>query len=154
MRTCCQTNEVYVTLNDVGRITDHTGRYDFFESRVPTDPAYFRQDDDPLWRDVVSGPDGARRVLKRTPGRQCTFLGPNGCTLPCDVRPLACRLYPYQYDERGILADLASGCPTALLRPGEGLIESLGMSLEQARRWHAQLYCELRLEKEALCTWA
>jgi hypothetical protein len=35
-----------------------------------------------------------------------------------------------------------------LLPPGQGLIEALDMRLEDAHRWHQQLYAEIRLNKE------
>ena len=80
----------------------------------------------------------------------CTFLGPQGCTLPLEVRPLVCRLYPYDYSQRGIRDELAPGCPLKLLRPGQGLIDEFDMNLDEARRWHQQLYEEIRLEKTAV----
>lgn len=146
MRTCCQTCEVYVSPGDVQRIADHTGRADFYEFRVPDNPEYLHNEDDPLWQTATFRADGTRRVLRRRPEGDCTFLGPHGCTLPLDVRPLVCRLYPYDYTEQGIRPQLARGCPTHLLRPGQGLIEALGMNLADAERWHRQLYAEIRQE--------
>ena len=35
----------------------------------------------------------------------CTFLGAAGCVLPEEVRPLVCRLYPFEYTHRGILGE-------------------------------------------------
>lgn len=147
MKTCCQTCEVYVTLGDVERISDYLDRDDFWHFQVATDPRYLEQDDDPVWRDHVIRADNSRRVLKRQPDGDCSQLGPQGCTLPLEVRPLICRLYPYLYDASGIHDDLSQGCPLELLRPGQGLIEALGMKLEDAHRWHKQLYEEILLEK-------
>ena len=146
MKTCCQTSEVYVSPGDAQRIAAHTGRTDFHEFRPAGDPTYLEQDDDPAWFEHVFRPDGARRVLKRRPDGDCTFLGPQGCVLPLEIRPLICRLYPYDYDERGIRDELAHGCPLELLPPGQGLVEALSMSIEDARRWHRQLYQEITLE--------
>jgi Fe-S-cluster containining protein len=147
-KTCCQRCEIYVTPNDVDRITQHAQRSDFFEYRVPHDPDYADQDDDPTWRDHVFRQDGTRRVLKRQDNGDCTFLGPRGCVLPLETRPLVCRLYPYDYTERGIEAELSEGCPLELLRPGQGLIEALDMNLVDAQRWRSQLYEEIRLEHD------
>jgi Fe-S-cluster containining protein len=149
MRTCCQTAEVYVTRGDLLRIEEHTGRTDFSEYRVPENPIYSHaeQDDDPVWRDNVFQPDGSRRVLKRQEGGDCTFLGEAGCTLPLEVRPLICRIYPFDFDHTGLLPALARGCPVELLQQGQGLIEALEMNRADAERWHAQLYGELPLEK-------
>lgn len=149
-QTCCQATEVHVTVGDVKRIEQYTGREDFFEFRAPVKPTYADQDDDPVWREKVFRPDGTRRVLKWQPNLDCTFLGPHGCTLPQDVRPLICRIFPYDYTADGILPEFAEGCPLELLRPGQGLIEALDMNLEVARRWHAQLYQEIGQEEDAI----
>jgi Fe-S-cluster containining protein len=146
MKTCCQTTEIFVTLGDVARIEAHTGRGDFHEFRPAHNPDYSDQDDDPIWRDAVFRPDGTRRVLKKQPGGDCTFLGTAGCTLPLKVRPLICRIYPYDYNAEGIVDELAPGCPLELLRPGLTLIDELGMNRAEAERWHEQLYHELRNE--------
>jgi Fe-S-cluster containining protein len=146
MKTCCQTSEIYVTRGDVARITDHTGVTDFHEPRVPANALYLDQDDDPTWRDHVFRRDGSRRVLKRQANGDCTFLGPHGCRLPLEVRPLVCRIYPFEYDEQGIHDELAVGCPLELLQPDQGLIAALEMNIDDARRWHRQLYEEVRME--------
>jgi len=146
-KTCCQLCEVYVTPGDVARITEFTGESDFYHFLAPGDSAYQATDDDPLWREKVFRPDGTRRVLRRRPDGDCTFLGPQGCRLPLEVRPLVCRLYPYDYTEQAIKDELARGCPLELLRPGQGLIQALNMNLDEARRWHRQLYEEIRQEE-------
>ena len=146
MKTCCQTSEVYTTPGDVRRIARFTGQDDFTEFRVPADPVYLEQDDDPAWMQNVFRTDKSRRVLRREANGDCTFLGENGCTLPYETRPLVCRLYPFDYNEQGIREELASGCPLELLPPGQELIEALDMNLQRARAWHGQLYEEIREE--------
>jgi len=147
MKTCCQTREVYVTLGDVRRIEVHVGRPDFVQFSAPADATYLDQDDDPMWRDHVFRHDGSRRVLQRRPEGDCTFLGSHGCTLPLEVRPLVCRLYPFEYTAEGIQHELATGCPLELLPAGQGLVQALDMNIDAARRWHRQLYEEILLEK-------
>lgn len=145
MKTCCQTCEVHVTPGDVGRISAYTARRDFHEYRAPLNEVY-EVDDDPAWQENVFRPDGTRRILKRLASGNCPFLGPHGCTLPLEVRPLLCRIYPYEFDEQGIKQGvLAPGCPLELLPPGQGLLQALDMNLHDAQRWHAQLYQEIRL---------
>jgi Fe-S-cluster containining protein len=150
MKTCCQTAEVYVTRGDVGRIEQFTGERDFHEFRPVENSVYLPddQDDDPVWNENVFQPDGTRRVLKRQEGGDCAFLGSAGCTLPLEVRPLICRIYPFDYNADGLLGDLAKGCPIELLRPGQDLVEALEMQRADAERWHEQLYAELRQEKQ------
>ena len=144
-KTCCYF-EIYVTPGDVERIAAFSGRTDFHEFRVPADADYLDQDDDPAWRDHVAGEDGRRRVLKCRADDACTFLGPHGCALPLEARPLVCRLHPFEYTEAGISAELSDSCPTHLLKHGQTLLIALDMNLEDARRWHRQLYEEIRGE--------
>lgn len=150
MATCCQTSEVYVTPGDVDRIAEHVGHRDFYEFRPPDDPVYLRQDDDPIWPKLVfKKSDGTRRVIKRLDTGDCTFLGPQGCVLPLETRPLLCRLYPFDFNQQGILPRLAGGCPVELLPKGQTLIEALDMKQAEAERWHGQLYEELPQELTA-----
>ena len=144
--TCCQWSEVFVTTGDVARIVAHTGRRDFFEYRAVDNPNYGDQDDDPVWRDHVFRPDGTRRVVRHQANGDCWFLGPIGCVLPLEARPLVCRLYPFDYTSEGIQDELAEGCPLGLLRPGQELLPVLNMRREDAVQWHRQLYDEMRCE--------
>jgi len=150
-KTCCQTRQVYITLGDVKRIETYTGLSGFWEFRLPDDPEYLDQSDDPAWAEFVFRPDGSRRILRRQDDGACMFLGPAGCLLPLEIRPLVCRLYPYQYNEQGLMPELATGCPTHLLPPEKDLLAVLQVTPEDARRWHAQLYREIRLEKAPAC---
>ncbi|MCA9086279.1 MAG: YkgJ family cysteine cluster protein [Planctomycetaceae bacterium] len=145
-KTCCQRSEIFVTLGDVGRIESHSGETEFSEFRRPDNPEYADQDDDPLWRNSVFQDDGSRRVLKRQPNGDCTFLGTQGCRLPLEIRPLICRLYPFDYSEAGLQPELATGCPLELLQSGQSLLMALDMKPSDAERWHQQLYAELRQE--------
>lgn len=145
--TCCQQREIYITLGDVERISAYTDQVEFIEFRVPTDPAYLDQDDDPVWKEYVFRADNSRRVLKRDEKGNCTFLKKNGCELPEDIRPLVCRLYPFSYTSDGILLDLEHDCPVHLLQQGQTLIDALNMSFDKAQIWHQMLYQEILLEK-------
>lgn len=149
-KTCCQDTDIVLTLGDVRRVRQATGREDFYEHRESTDPVYLKQDDDPIWRERTFRPDGTRRLLKQQSNGDCIFLGTQGCTLSLEARPLICRLYPFDYTEDGISPHLARGCPIELLRPGQRLLEVLDMNLADARRWHQQLYAEIRLEEAEL----
>lgn len=145
--TCCERCEIVLTDGDIARITVHAERDDFWESRAPVDPGYLDQDDDPNWLVWTVEPDGTRRVLRRRDTGACMFLSSAGCTLPTETRPLICRLYPYQYTERG-LDGIADGCPTQLIDPGRTILDMIGMNLADGIRWHRQLYSELRTRAE------
>lgn len=145
-KTCCQRAEVLVTEGDVERIGSYSGRTDFFEHRRPLDPSYVEDDpDDPHWQALTIRPDGARRMLRRQANGDCTFLGAAGCVLPTEVRPLICRLYPYAYNEGGLIGSDEDYCPTELLaQEGRPMVQVLGIESSDAERWHADLYRELR----------
>lgn len=147
METCCKTSEVYITPGDLERISRHSGDKDFHEFKAPTDPVYLDKGDDPAWLHFVFRDGGTRRVLKRRKDGACTFPGAAGCDLPLDIRPLICRIYPFDFNEEGLYEELARGCPTELLREGRGLLEELNMEIDSPRLWHKQLYEEIRLER-------
>lgn len=111
--------------------------------RAPRNPEYLPDPGDPVWASAFFGTDLRRRVVKTSPKGECCFFTPAGCMLPCMVRPLVCRIFPYEYDFRD-LRGLSGDCPRELVRPGRTLIEELSMEdLEQVRRWHRMLYEEI-----------
>ena len=146
-KTCCEVAPILVTQGDVARIASHTGQADFWEPRHPTERRVLEFDhDDPNWIRYTVGPDGRRRELKRQVNGDCTFLGAQGCTLPIDVRPMICRMYPYNYNERGITGEVAAYCPEAFTPPGSGItmLTVLGMNKSDGERWRTMLYKDLR----------
>ena len=144
-RTCCQKTEVFITDGDIQRISEHVGDRAFWHYRQPADTDLVQpQPQDPNWLLYTVRPDGTRPQLHQQPSGDCTFLTPTGCALPTGVRPLICRLYPYDYTETGI-SGIVPGCPTYLLQPGQTLLEGIGMRLDEAKRWQRQLYDELRI---------
>lgn len=143
-RTCCQGVEILLTDGDRERITRHVGRSDFWEYHKPADPALVAENPkDPNWLLYTVRADGTRLQLKQQPSGDCTFLTPTGCSLPTEMRPFVCRLYPYDYTEQRITGTV-TGCPLYLLENGQTLVRELGMRLENAKRWREQLYSELR----------
>lgn len=141
-RTCCQQTDILVTDGDIRRITAQVGRVDFWEYRPPS-YTVTPQPADPNWLPYTLRSDGTRPLLKQQPSGDCTFLTSSGCSLPREVRPLICRLYPYDYTEQR-LTGTVPGCPLYLLEPGQTLPQAIGMRLEDAKRWRQQLYSELR----------
>ncbi len=57
---------------------------------------------------LMTMPGGRRRRLIITPQGACLFLGPQGCALPQEARPLYCRLYPFWINPHGRLMVLAN----------------------------------------------
>ena len=69
-------------------------------------------DSDPIWRDNAFQPDGSRRVLRKPSQRRLHVSRTPGllfCLL--EVRPLICRIYPYDYDAGGLLDDSGARLP-------------------------------------------
>ncbi len=149
-KTCCQETDIYVSPGDLRRIEQFTGRADFTEFRAASDPAYLEVDSDPLWQQCVFRDDGTKRVMKQRADGDCSFLGERGCSLPTEVRPLICRLYPFDYDADGIRDKLAGGCPTQLLAADQTLPQAIGMNRNDAERWHQMLYQEIQTEPATL----
>ena len=141
--TCCQNTDIHATLGDVRRIATVSSTPNFTEYRAAADPAYDQTEEDPFWQQHVFRSDGTRRVLKQQPDGKCHFLGLQGCTLAATVRPLICRLYPFDYTADGLKEQPAGGCPVELLRPQQQLLQVLGMDRDQAEQYRAQLYAEL-----------
>ena len=139
--SCCKGTQIYLTNGDVLRISRFLGSRHFFAIEM-ADTAYLDPGDDPTWLALTIRPDGQRRVLKRTGDKSCTMLGEKGCRLPMPVRPLVCRLYPYEFTEKGI-SGVDSSCPISRERDWPALIEQLGMAMGATSKWHNMLYCEL-----------
>lgn len=146
---CCQGRDILVTEGDVQRIRRAIGQENFWEYKIPVDPEYSdHQELDPNWLLYTVREDGSRRVLKKQVIGKCLFLGATGCKLAMDTRPIVCRLFPYDYTERGI-SGIVSECPTHLLDAGENLITALNMSREAGEHWWHMLYTELRTQRES-----
>jgi hypothetical protein len=136
--------EVYLTPGDLARIARHTRRGGF--SRVAAARSiYLEASADPVWRTHVLGVSGRRRILRRRRDGECVFLAADGCVLPLEVRPLLCRIFPYDFDHRGLTRPDPT-CPVARDPDPEATLASMGMGRETVRRWHRQLYDEILTE--------
>ncbi len=100
--SCCEVGEgeqlATLCRADVARISHHTGqRADRFseEEWLTPDEAAAYERRRPLYAGYFRR-DTARLTLRRRAGA-CVFLDRSrGCVLPADVRPTACRLYPFE----------------------------------------------------------
>ena len=147
--TCCEGSDrdIFITRGDVERIQTISGSADFYEFRKPLNPDYL-DPDDPVWTRHVFRKDSSRRVIRRNASGTCMFLSKIGCMLPLQTRPLVCRLFPYQYSQKGLADEMADECPRDLLGEGESLAVALGIHREDAVLWHQLLYQEILREKE------
>jgi Fe-S-cluster containining protein len=148
-QTCCQGQgrDIYITRGDLKRIKAFCGQEYFYEFRKPIVAAYLDHDD-PFWLSWVFRPDSSRRVLKQNSKADCIFLSSNGCILPIHIRPLVCRLFPYEYNEYGFYDELAIDCPMCRIKGEQAVIHSLGMNKKDADAWRKLLYNEILWEKD------
>ncbi len=142
--SCCQDVEVYVTVNDVIRISK-AGYVNFFSFELPS-IIYAPSCNDPSWGKYVFHPDGSRRILLRKEEKKCFFLAENGCLLPLAIRPLVCRIYPYLFTDKEI-SGISNFCPISRMADSRRILERMGMAVENIKRWHAQLYREIEREE-------
>lgn len=148
-RTCCQGRDIFVTAGDVDRICALTSQSAVYEFRTACDPDYEVQDDDPIWQLSVFRPDRTRRVLKQRPNGDCLFLGPSGCHLPLESRPLVCRLHPHSYSASGLDPEFVPDCPVHLLPPGRRLEDAVaGCDSAEAENWRRLLYAEILVDRK------
>ncbi len=143
--TCCQRTQVYVTRGDIARIAAATGRSDFHETVPPVDPsASGTLHLDAAWAGTFTG--AGRTVLAHAVNGDCVFLADDGCRLPLIIRPLVCRLYPFDYNEDCIKGVFAPLCPAPERDAPAFLLAELAMNRNAAEEWRRQLYDELRDE--------
>jgi Fe-S-cluster containining protein len=144
-KVCCQTapGEKLATLllADMERIEEATGlpRHRFVE-REDLDPAerLAYETVRPLYRGVFVG--NVRWGLKARKGA-CVFLEPGrGCSLPPEAKPLACILYPLDFDLAGepTLLDAPHCLALEQATGPEDLMEMLGTSLRKLARLRKQ----------------
>jgi Fe-S-cluster containining protein len=101
-KTCCEprgTEQLaMLTHADIARIREHTGlparRFSEEEGVTEAEAAHF-ETRWPLYRGYFRrGP--VRIVLQARAGACVFFERRGGCTLPSNVRPIACQLYPFE----------------------------------------------------------
>lgn len=149
-RSCCEPDEPHglatLTGGDIVRIRAATGKSarHFVDQEVFTpEEAHAHALLRPANAHAVRG--GLRLHLK-VRGGACVFHRKGqGCTLSAEVRPLLCRLYPFEvdaFDRIGIA--VAGRCHAEESRGAlPDVLESLGTSEREVRRLHAQLAAEL-----------
>ncbi len=143
-KTCCFGSQVFLTLGDVSRIETDCSDFYIWEKpdEIDSDSLALL---DPFWLLTFSQPEG-RRVLARRADGSCVFLEPTGCRLSDELRPLVCRLYPFEYNHETIKSINPHRCPETLRHNGPLLLALLGMHRDQAELLRAQLYHEIREE--------
>ena len=142
--SCCESVEIYVTPGDIKRISSFTNSTEFY---VAAAMKGIYRNCDPAWKDLILDANRRRNIIRLTKNGQCVFLKKEGCQLPMTVKPLLCRLHPYDFNEQGITG-IYRYCPIAKLPNGEDVLRDMGMSSKMVKKWHATLYRELRAGKQ------
>ena len=150
--TCCQraATVVALTRGDIERISRFSGQDCFFELKavegdlkhIYANPANC-SDDDRIYVANLFDREGRRNVLKKKANGECRFLTGDGCQLPPDVRPIVCRLYPYEWNDRREVWLEPDYCPRMLFKDDEDLIAKIGLRAEAAQHLVALLYREI-----------
>jgi Fe-S-cluster containining protein len=139
-RTCCQSSEPYVSRGDMDRIYNYrslpTPYWCGF--RIPPQEYLAGCRSDPAWAAKVLTPTGWRRVVLARFNGNCVFLEPTGCVLPMEVKPLVCRIYPWDFFNFKITG-LSSYCAVEARGEHQDMGEALGLTAEQAQTWLDQL---------------
>lgn len=134
--TCCQKYFIYLTHGDRERIIHHTRSTDFL-SEIPCTLN--------IEEHLTTGKSKVTCSLIKMEDHGCFFLSANGCSLPLDVRPLCCRIYPYTWD-RSSINGVSEEC---FYSDNEWFILS-HFPLKKAVEYHAMFVKEYK-EMEALC---
>lgn len=168
-RSCCEPGpgDALTTLTraDVARIAAHTGLSErtFTESEWLTEAEAF---DYETRRPIFAGyfrAEPRRLTLARRDGACVFHRKERGCTLPASVRPVACRLYPFEPWPDGTVAIVperhgsltrareAGGACLAVEEAGdlEELFGRFGTSAAQVRALAAALVDEVRAHARA-----
>lgn len=155
--TCCEleVTEVAITNGDIRRISDYTGRNDFYHlKQVSEEMKYVYENPANVpkgleqYVEYLFDEEGRRNILKKNERNGCCFLTPNGCALPSNIKPIICRLFPYDWnDNRDVWMDFTT-CPKILFKDEQELKELVCLPEEEAKRLIDLLYYEIMNESE------
>lgn len=130
---------------EMDRIRDHAGTHGWFAQEANSEAFLTHMcrlfpGEEELLRRLFHPRKHHFRLATRPDGR-CALLGDAGCTLPEEVRPYYCRLFPVWYSG-GRLHVLAGMCLAVKEAGGRArLLDSVGLSPQKSR----DLFARLRL---------
>ena len=151
-KTCCQGEgfQVALTKGDIRRIGMFTSSPAFYELKaveeplrqVYTTPEHYG-DDEKIYVQYLFDEAGRRNVLKKKPNNaECLFLSKSGCGLPFEVKPLICRIYPYNWNDELDLWLETDYCPAPFFQNPD-YFRSVPLSEGEAKKLVSQFYFEL-----------
>jgi len=149
-RTCCEPGEPHglatLTGGDIARIREATRKPSrFFVDEEAFGPleAHGHAQLRPANENAIVR--GVRRHLRARDGACVFHSEERGCSLTADVRPIACRLYPFELDAHGQVRLVIAGrchAEEALASPKE-VLAALGLDEASVRALHDALCEEL-----------
>lgn len=146
-RSCCGNVNIYITQADVDRIRLAGVDHDFFSLETLSEE-YLDGGGDPAWNPLILDESGRRRVLLQQSGGNCIFLSSTGCRLASNVRPLLCRIYPFEFLGEKIVG-ISHYCPVSLEQNWQEILNMSEMNSVSALEWIKQLYREIYQEKKS-----
>jgi len=143
-KTCCQDADIVVTDKDIERIMS-LGLFNFHDVVFSEKLTQSIFEDDPNYTRYVVDKTGKSQILKKQENGNCIFLSPIGCMLSMDIRPLVCRIYPYNdFNEFGKVNLAPMFCPKKFKMDSDIIHKEMGLSFDEAKHLVGQLYDELR----------
>ncbi|MGC1377815.1 MAG: hypothetical protein WA821_16400 [Anaerolineales bacterium] len=153
--TCCENTEICVTNGDIKRIAVYIGRNDFYHLMpVAEEMKYFYENPfnitkgSEIYIKCLFDEDGRRNILKKN-GNRCGFLTPVGCELPLNVRPIICRLHPYNWNDNKDIW-LEPHCPESLFKDEQEIKEQVCLPEEEVTRLVDLFYDEIMNKQESI----
>ncbi|WP_094605228.1 hypothetical protein SPSIL_033010 [Sporomusa silvacetica DSM 10669] len=151
-KTCCEreATKIALTGGDIARISQFAGQEDFYELKpveeelkdVYANPACYTEDDY-IYVTYLFDDQGRRNILRKNPDQTCCFVTLTGCSLPHDIRPLLCRIYPYDWNDRLEIWIDGSYCPASLFKDEEDMVKKVGLSAAEALELIKLFYAEI-----------
>lgn len=153
-RTCCQSSEPFASIGDISRINLYMHRnmkgsrvapWWWWGWREPSQEYIEGMRADPQWATLLPMKSGLRRVVLSSDNGNCVFLKSTGCVLPMEVKPLVCRIYPWDFVAFKVTG-LSDFCAIEAKGNHRDMGEALGLTKEMAQEWVEQLRSEMERE--------
>lgn len=153
-KTCCERPDIQIALTpgDIQRLRDHCGHAEFFERKAvePEFRSHYvnpenHSSNDALYVKHLFDEQGRRPVLLKQADLSCLFVTPTGCSLPHSIKPLLCRIYPFDWNDQLDLWLDSAYCPPELFASEADLIARISEGEAETRELIRLFYREIGL---------
>jgi len=155
-KTCCERNDIRIGLTngDIERIALFAACEDFYEGKALEEefrgkyanPSRY-DEGEYIYVTCLFDDEGRWNVMKRNENQGCWFITPTGCSLPPEVRPLMCRIYPYDWNDQQEIWINGTYCLASLFTDNEDLAKKVALPPEEAKRLVKLFYEEIMAGK-------